>query len=188
MKRLTLLSALFILAVSSVSTAQNKYKYFLNKIEIAPESVFFFNEKDIDSIRQFRDKDSTVVFYTHCPEKFLSYYQLLDLHQIDESARNLPVELSQATNVRNAIKMVFLAERVLEVSVDYVPTEMTKSIFISSTFEYWDPKSEKGKMLYMISNRHNNIDHIQGNEVFYFNFNVVFCEGYLFCAAASFAG
>jgi hypothetical protein len=158
MKRLTLIFTLFILAGSFVATAQTTNRYFLNKTEIAPESVFFFKQDEIDSICQFTDKDTTVVFYTHRPEKFLSYQQLLDLHQIDESARKLPVDLSEATSVRNPEKMVFLADRVSYISIIYSRPSMTKKVFISPTFEYWDQNSDKGKMLLEISSKFNNIE------------------------------
>jgi hypothetical protein len=158
MKRLFLIVTIFIFAGSTSGTAQSTTRYLLNKTEIAPESVFFFNEQDIDSIRQVTDKDTTVVFYTHHPEKFLSYHQLLDLHRIDESARKLSVDLTEATSVRNPEKMVFLADRVSDISIIYIRGEMTKKVFISQTFEYWDQNSEKGKMLIKISNKFNNIE------------------------------
>jgi hypothetical protein len=157
MKGLFFIVTIVIFAGATSASAQSATKYFINNREIAPESVFYFNQNDIDSIRQFVDTDTNVVFYTHRPEKILSYHQLLDLHLINKSARNLQVDLSEATNIKSPEKLVFSVDRVLYVSIIYRRPVNTKSVWIASTYESWDQKSEKGSLLSKLRRRFNNL-------------------------------
>jgi hypothetical protein len=135
--------------------AQIRTKYFLNKREIAPQSVFFLNQEDIDSVTTCVQVVTIVTLFSHNPEKVLSYYEVLERYRIAESGRTLPVNLEFAADITDPVKLVFSIDMISEVAVRLFSPSQFKSIWIYKTYQRLDRTSKKGKILSEIRRKFN---------------------------------
>src|SRR5690606_31138680 len=84
--------------------AQETTVYFLNEREIAPQSFYFLNPDDIDSIQVHVNQasgDSSIVAYTGKEYKILTYDEVLEYFFVQQSASSLPVNTTYSSGVEN---------------------------------------------------------------------------------------
>lgn len=141
--------------------AQNA-RLYMNKQEIAPQSVQFLEAATIDSINFYsgaeaheklnlptQSVDSVFVIFKKNMSDAVSYYQLLDLYHLDERARKLPLIIGMSHNNRyidRAPLMIFNINCVTSVSVDIMYN--TNTDYVSIWHTYNRPyNSPAGKML-----------------------------------------
>jgi hypothetical protein len=82
--------------------AQESAVYFLNERETAPQSFYFLNPTDIDSIKVHISPvsgDSSIVAYTGKEHKILTYDEVLEYFFAEQSARSLPVKTTYSSRV-----------------------------------------------------------------------------------------
>jgi len=164
MKKRCLFRLLFVLALQffgQVVFAQNASLY-LNKQEIAPQSVYFFEPATIDSINFYTGADankkldlpttgidSVFVIFKKDMSDVVSYFQLLSLYHFDERSRLLPLTIGLSHNnkyIDKARLLVFNINKVTSVSANI--KNNTHTDFVSIWHPYNRPyNSRAGKML-----------------------------------------
>ena len=125
-------SVLALLFLGPDVFAQNA-RLYMNRQEIAPQSVHFLEAATIDSINfysgaeaheklnlQTQGVDSVFVIFKKDMSDVVSYYQLLDVYHFDERARKLPLNLGSVKYkyVEKASLMIFNLNKTPSISVE----------------------------------------------------------------------
>ncbi|WP_316813688.1 hypothetical protein [Pedobacter heparinus] len=134
-------------------------RYFLNKQEISPQSVFFLNEDDIDSIGEYVSPDTSIVFYIHKPKKIISYKQLLKLYQLEEEVLKFPLSINSARKISKPELMVFSTDMVDDINVNKTEKSKPKGtfIYIQAAFKRWERDSKRAFAMVKIKKKLNDI-------------------------------
>jgi hypothetical protein len=157
-----LLGCPVLLAQSTTSNAVAKSttKYFINQLEIAPQSIQYLKVKDIDSIREYHHTiagaDTAVVLYTSKQDSLETFDDVMDDYFVVPEARSFKVNTPNYTNVEEPYKMVFSIESVSRVNVYRSDGTNPGTLYISSQFDFrdGDPKIKK-KMMELIDKFNN---------------------------------
>ena len=151
---------LFAQATSAGAVAKPTTKYFINQLEIAPQSIQYLKVKDIDSIRELyhtiAGADTAVVLYTSKQDSLETFDDVMDDYFVVPEARSFKVNTPNYTNVEEPYKMVFSIESVSRVNVYRSDGNNPGTLYISSQFDFreGDPKI-KMKMLQLIDKFNN---------------------------------
>ena len=152
---------LILFALTSGLAYGQKAKLYLNKREIAPQSVHFLDPATIDSIvfytgTEAREKlflqtlatDSVFVIFKRSVSDVFTYYQLLNLYHLDDRARTLPLDIGmgKSSYLENAPLMMFNLNRVQSLWVSVKWKQPGSEIRISSWYNR-PFRSDAGKML-----------------------------------------
>lgn len=137
--------------------AQETTTYYLNGLEIAPQSFYFLNPKDIDSIKVHVNQasgDSSIVAYTGKEHKILTYDEVLDYFFVEQSASSLPVNTTYYSGVENPEKLVFSIDMIISVQIITDNFE-EKLVFLMPAWLSWHPSSEVEGMMVKIYRKFN---------------------------------
>ena len=126
------------------SPVKSATKYFLNQLEIAPQSIQFLDPKDIDSIRFYqhkhKDTDSSVVLYSHKQDSLINFEIVMEDYFVLPEERHFKVNTPNYLGVEEPAKLIFSETGVSNVRVYRSDGDKPGIINISSELEY-----EKGK-------------------------------------------
>ena len=149
-------------AQNAKSDAPTKTHYFLNKIEIAPQSIQFFNVRHIDSIKTVLKKstrgiDTTVVLYSSKRDSLISFDQVMDDYFVEPEVRHFKINTPNYLGVEEPAKLLFSADGVSNLIV-YRPKDHNPGyINISSELEFTGGKPEVREKMIALINKWNNL-------------------------------
>lgn len=161
LKKLGLL-AFFLFTITDTSAQINpKTKYYLNKTEIAPQSIQFLTVKNIDSVRYYyhpnAEIDTAVVLYTAKTDSLMSYDELMDYYFVEPEAKHFSVNTPNYLGVEEPFKMIFSENAVSNVHVYRSDGSKPKIVNISSEFGYLDGKPDIKRQIMELINKFNNL-------------------------------
>lgn len=160
-KKLGLLVFFLFTITGTYAQLNPKTKYYLNKSEIAPQSIQFLNVKDIDSIRYYyhlsAKVDTTVVLYTAKTDSLMSYDELMDYYFVEPTAKNYSVNTPNYLGVEEPFKMVFSENAVSNVHVYRSDGSKPGIVNISSEFGYLDGEQDIKRQMMVLINKFNNL-------------------------------
>ena len=152
---------LFAQSTTTGVITKSTTKYFINKLEIAPQSIQYLKVKDIDSIREYHHTiagaDTAVILYTSKPDSLETFDDVMDDYFVVPEARSFKVNTPNYTNVEEPYKMMFSIESVSRVNVYRSDGTIPGTLYISSQFDFregGDPNIKK-KMLELIDKFNN---------------------------------
>ncbi len=101
----------------STASAQHakgpKTKYFLNELEIAPQSIQFLNVRHIDSIRTVLNKttppDTTIILYSSKQDSLVSFDKVMDDYFVEPAIRHFKINTPNYLAVEEAGEIDFLS-------------------------------------------------------------------------------
>jgi len=176
LKQIFFLSVVFTIVICAELPAQETIagsgsktttKYFINHLEIAPQSIQFLNEKHIDSIRYYphtRNVDTAVVLYTHKQDSLITFNELMDDYFVVPEARRFKVNTPNYLGVEEPLKMIFSENSVSGVRVYRSDGKTPGIVNISSEFEYLGGGTEIHKALFVLINKFNNLPRSSGTD------------------------
>ena len=166
MLKQTILTCLAITALtcSTVSAQQHKAattKYFLNELEIAPQSIQFLNVRHIDSIRTVANKgtytDTMVVLYSSKQDSLISFDKVMDDYFVEPAVRHFKINTPNYLAVEEPTKLIFSADGVSNLIVYRPKDNIPGYINISSELEYTGGKPEVRERLIQLVHKINNL-------------------------------
>lgn len=120
-------------------------KYFLNNKEIAPQSFFFIDAEDIDSIKVVEGLEPKFILFAKNTEDYLSFKELLDYHYLEPEAIDFPFSFSSTDIIDDKNKLVFCKKNVAGIRVSYY--QGVHSLHIQDRYHHTDIRSKKGKSI-----------------------------------------
>jgi hypothetical protein len=148
-------------AICTVSFAQEKpaavARYFLNKQEISPQSVFFLNEHDIDSIGEYINPDTSIVFYMRKNKKMLSYPQLLKRYHLEDEVINFSMSTTFSRKISKPELMMFSFDTIADINISRNDKTGLTYVFIQSALNHWERDSKRAFTMGRIKRKLNDI-------------------------------
>lgn len=147
-------------AICTVSFAQEKpavARYFLNKQEISPQSVFFLNEHDIDSIGEYINPDTSIVFYMRKNKKIVSYPQLLKRYHLEDEIMSFPTSATYTRVISKPELLMFSDDTIADITISKNDETGLTYVFIQSALNRWERDSKRAFAMVKIKRKLNDI-------------------------------
>lgn len=159
MSRYTFLIAFAIITLACTYTsAQHKTSYFINKTEIAPQSIQFLNVRHIDSIKtSSKGLDTTVTLYSSKRDSLVNFEKVMGDFFVEPEVRHFKINTPNYLGVEEPTKMMFSADGVSNLIVYRPKDNIPGYINISSELEHTGGKPEVREKMIELINRWNNL-------------------------------